>query len=83
MTKSQLVWGFVVALFVLRHDWWNWSDGSLWFGFLPIGLGYQALIAISAGLVFGLVIKFAWPARLEQWANDGDQTDDAGPPLTR
>ena len=38
-----------VALLILHHDWWFWTDGRLVFGFLPIGLAYHMLISIAAG----------------------------------
>ena len=69
MTR-RFVWGFVVALLVLRFDWWFWSDDTIVAGFLPIGLLYQALIAIGAGLAWALILRFAWPTRLEEWANE-------------
>ena len=40
--NRTLMWIFFAALVVLHHDWWLWNDGRLVFGFLPIGLGYQA-----------------------------------------
>jgi len=39
----------LLSLIILHHDWWFWNDGRLLFGFLPIGLGYHALISLAAG----------------------------------
>ena len=68
MTR-QLVWVAVVALLVLRYDWWFWSDSTIVAGFLPVGLFYQVLISLGAGLAWALVVKYAWPTRLEEWAS--------------
>ena len=46
--KRNLFWMALLALVVLHHDWWFWDDGRLLFGFLPIGLGYHALISLAA-----------------------------------
>ena len=39
--NRTLMWILFAALVVLHHDWWFWNNGTLLFGFLPIGLGYQ------------------------------------------
>lgn len=41
----------IVALFVLRHDLWWWSDSRLVLG-LPIGLASQVLVCLLAIPVF-------------------------------
>ena len=72
MSKATLVSLFVfVILTILHQDSWNWSDRSLLFGFLPVGLGYHALYsAVVAGFWF-LVSHFAWPVHIERWAEEG------------
>ena len=35
------------------------------FGFIPIGLFYQAVFTVAAALVMWLLVKFAWPSHLE------------------
>jgi hypothetical protein len=47
--KQTVFWIALVALMVLHHDWWFWNNGTLIFGFLPIGLAYHALISLAAG----------------------------------
>lgn len=59
-----------VVLFVLHQDFWNWSDTTLVFGFLPIGLAYHAGFSIAAALFWFLVSKFAWPHAIEKWADE-------------
>lgn len=56
----------VVAMIFLHHDLWNWKSRELVFGLLPIGLAYQAFYAILASVVLALLVKFAWPAHLEE-----------------
>lgn len=61
-----------VAVFVLlwffHHDSWNWKNDSLWFGFLPAGLGYHAAFSLVAAFFWSLVNRFAWPHETEAWA---------------
>ena len=67
-----LVWGIVIALFVLHQDFWWWDNKTLLLGFMPIGLFYHAAFSIAAGLVWALAIKLAWPAEIEAWAEQGE-----------
>ena len=61
-------WALVAVLFLLHHDFWYWDDPRIVAGFLPIGLCYHGLYTIVSGLVWFLVVRFAWPAELEEWA---------------
>ena len=72
-TKS-LVWGLVVVLFIAHYDFWYWSDARLVFGFMPIGLFYQAWISIFAAVVWALAVRYAWPSQLEEWAEQGEDS---------
>lgn len=71
---SRFVWGLVLALAVLHYDFWYWDDRTLVFGFMPIGLAYHAGFSLAAGLVWLLAVRFAWPANLEAWADEVDDT---------
>ena len=62
--NRKIMWSLFLLLVVLHHDWWFWSDGRLLFGFLPVGLGYQILISIAAGLLWGWAALYAWPAEV-------------------
>ena len=73
-TKRKLVWTFIAVLGVVHYDFWFWSDDSLVFGFMPIGLFYQALISLFAGVAWALVVKHAWPTWVEEWASASDQS---------
>ena len=57
----------VIALYVLHQDFWFWRTAyPLVFGFIPIGLFYQACFAVAASLLMWLLVKFAWPSHLER-----------------
>lgn len=66
---SKLAWGLVVVLAIVHYDFWWWGDRTLVFGFLPIGLAFHALFSLVAGGVWALVVMFAWPSRVEAWAD--------------
>ena len=56
----------VVALYVLHQDIWFWRTAyPLVFGFVPIGLFYQGCFSVAASLLMWLLVKYAWPAHLE------------------
>jgi hypothetical protein len=58
----------VIAVLVLHHDIWNWTNKTLVMGFLPIGLAYHIGYAIVASLTMALLVKFAWPSDIEDEA---------------
>ena len=63
----------VIAVYVLHQDFWNWRTAyPLVFGFVPIGLFYQAAFSVAASLLLWLLVKFAWPGHLER---DIEQTE--------
>jgi len=68
---GKFAWGLIVLLAILHWDFWYWDDRTLVFGFMPIGLFYQALISILAAVGWALVISFAWPSHVEAWAEAG------------
>ena len=56
----------IVTLYVLHQDWWfRDSARPLVFGFLPIGLFYHAVFLVVAALLMGLLVRYAWPTKLE------------------
>ena len=67
-------------VYVLHQDFWNWKKTDpLVFGFLPIGLAYQAGYSILAALMMAVFVKFAWPKHLEDVeAHDEDGKGGAG-----
>jgi hypothetical protein len=68
--KQLLFWVAFVALLVLHHDFWFWDDGRLIFGFLPVGLGYQALISLAAAGLWAVAVLRVWP---ELFRDDVDE----------
>ena len=52
-----IVWLLVLAIAILHYDFWLWSDRSLLFGFLPVGLAYHAGLSAASGLVWDVVFE--------------------------
>ena len=74
MKKPVLVCLVVfVVLAVLHQDVWNWDKTSLVFGFMPTGLLYHMCYSIAAAAFWGFVSCYAWPHRLEAWAEDSEE----------
>lgn len=67
-----VVWIMVVTLIVLHQDNWFWTDGTLVFGFMPIGLFYHACISIAASITWFLATQFCWPTAAEADGQGGD-----------
>ena len=64
--KPALLTLLVVAVYVLHQDFWNWKQADpLIFGFLPIGLAYQAGYSILAAAMMAVLVWAAWPKHLE------------------
>jgi hypothetical protein len=65
----------VAVLYVLHQDIWFWRTARpLVFGFLPVGLAYQAAFSVAASGVLWLLVRFAWPQHLEDAAEEDDRT---------
>lgn len=67
MPRSLIV--AIVVLLILHQDNWFWTDGTLVFGFIPIGLFYHACISVAAGCVWFWAVKTCWPVGLEPLAD--------------
>jgi len=66
MKRILLVIAFI-ALYALHQDFWFWRTAHpMVFGFIPIGLFYQACFSVAAAIFMWLLVKFAWPGHLEQ-----------------
>jgi hypothetical protein len=64
--KKILLTLMVLAVYVLHQDFWNWKKAEpLVFGFLPIGLAYQAGYSILASIMMACLVHWAWPKHLE------------------
>jgi len=67
----------VVVLYFLHQDFWFWRTAHpLIFGFIPIGLFYQGVYSIAAALLMWLLVKYAWPAHLEQEVEQSHARED-------
>jgi hypothetical protein len=65
--KKILLVAAVLVLYVLHQDFWNWrTPYPLVFGFIPIGLFYQACFSVASALLMWMLVKFAWPGHLER-----------------
>ncbi|HXG65865.1 MAG TPA: DUF3311 domain-containing protein [Blastocatellia bacterium] len=66
MKKTLLIIA-VLALYILHQDFWNWRTAHpLAFGFIPIGLFYHACFTVAVSFVMWLLVRYAWPAHLEE-----------------
>jgi Protein of unknown function (DUF3311). len=61
----------VIVVLLLHQDVWFWRDRTLVFGFLPIGLAYHAGFSVLAAITMSVLVRFLWPADLE----DEDEDD--------
>lgn len=67
MRKKILLGLFLVVVYLLHQDFWNWRKiEPLVFGFLPIGLAYHAGYSLLASLTMAVLVKVAWPAELDK-----------------
>ena len=63
--KNVLLALLILVVYLLHQDYWNWKDSSLVFGFLPMGLAYHGFYALLCSATLAVLVKFAWPAHLE------------------
>ena len=66
--NRKVIWVLFLLLFMFHQDFWWWDDASLIFGFLPIGLAYHAAFSLGCALLGWLAIKYAWPHKLQKFA---------------
>jgi hypothetical protein len=77
-TPTKVVVVCAIVLAILHQDIWFWDNKTLLFGFLPIGLGYHALYSVMASALWAAAVIWAWPAHIEQWADEGSSDDSSG-----
>lgn len=72
--RSSLVPVVVISmvLLVLHQDYWLWTNPTLVFGFLPIGLFWHLCISLAAVLGWAVVTHFYWPFDSEHFASNID-----------
>ena len=65
MKRAALVLA-VLTVYLLHQDIWFWRTARpLVFGFVPIGLFYHACDSVLAAGLMALLVRYAWPAHLE------------------
>ncbi|MCP4189451.1 MAG: DUF3311 domain-containing protein [Planctomycetaceae bacterium] len=69
---KYIIWTLVVVLLVAHQDNWFWTDDTLVFGFIPIGLMWHAGISIGAAIIWYLATVYAWPSKLEYVEKSSD-----------
>ena len=69
MPRSLLA--IILGLLVLHQDNWFWTDGRLVFGFMPVGLFYQACISIAASCAWLYAVKKCWPSSTDVEGTEG------------
>ena len=76
--KRVLLVVATVVLYLLHQDFWYWRTAHpLVFGFVPIGLFYQACFSVAAALLMWLLVKFAWPTHLEEEIEQQSSREDS------
>ena len=66
-------WGWIglIALYVVRVDRWNWTNGELIAG-IPVGLAYHVGFCFVVTFFFALVVAKSWPDDLERATSEID-----------
>ena len=73
--EIDMKWGlalWVVVMIALHQDVWNWTNKTLVFGFLPMGLAYHIFYALLASATMWLLVTFAWPKHLDELESKDD-----------
>jgi hypothetical protein len=64
--RHALLAVLIAAVYLLHQDLWFWhSAHPVLFGVLPIGLAYHVVYSIVVAGVMWLLVRYAWPAHLE------------------
>ena len=73
--KTLLLTALIAVVYVLHQDFWNWTKAQpLVFGFLPIGLAYQAGYSVLAAITMAILVKTVWPKHLEEVESETKDT---------
>mgnify|MGYP000050080637 CR=1 FL=1 len=76
MKAFLTVW--VILVLALHQDCWLWTDKTLVFGFLPIGLAYHVGYSCLAAVTMAMLVRWAWPSHLEEAAQQRPSRDGTG-----
>lgn len=67
MRAKRVVYGLIVLLGILHQDFWWWNSiEPLVFGFIPIGLAYQAGVSVAAGILWAFAVHYCWPREVDE-----------------
>lgn len=70
----KLIIALIVVLIIVHQDFWFWNTADpMVFGFIPIGLAYQAGISIAAAILWAMAVCYCWP-------EDADVLDEEAAP---
>jgi len=68
-----------IAVYALHQDTWNFRKATpLVAEVLPIGLAYHAFYCVLAAVLLALLVRFAWPAELEEVESLAPEADEGG-----
>jgi hypothetical protein len=74
--KEFLLFLLIALVYLAHQDLWNWGKSApLVFGFLPAGLAYHAGYSVLCAVMMAVLVKAAWPKRLETEENAGGDGD--------
>lgn len=75
---NRVPWLILLALVVLHHDFWFWSDSTLLGDWMPVGLAYHIGLSIVAAGFWLFAVRTAWPVGDEAQATPvADATSEA------
>ena len=61
-----LLFLLIACVYAAHQDTWNWAKADpMIFGFLPAGLAYHAAYSIAVSALMAILVKLAWPRKLE------------------
>ncbi len=66
MVKRRLLYAALLLAALLHQDFWFWSDRTLVFGVLPIGLLYHVVYTLAVVGLMWLLAEYAWPVHLDE-----------------
>lgn len=75
---AKVAWILVLLVTILHFDLWNWDTTDVVFGFMPVGLAWQAGISLAAAGAWALMMVVGWPSEVEDWAARGSNLADHG-----
>jgi hypothetical protein len=71
---QKIVFLLVLVVIILHQDFWFWTNKTLVFDFLPIGLVYHGLYTVLAAVTMWILVKVAWPKEFDDVeGQDGEQ----------